>query len=350
MRSEHLWRRLRTAVVVATSTVLAMGAVAGCGGAAQGPQADPNKPTLTIGQNGPFWQPALEASGVLKDAPYNITWATFSSGADTANSLVSKQTDAVINIGNATSLVLAANATPEWTKDTVPLKNILLGGDADPVNHSNAVTIVSPKANITSAADLRGKKWGYIPGSNNNAMFIYSLKKAGLTEADIQPVKIDDATGIQAVISGDLDVWSGGGYTALTALSAGAKVLWTGPDVGFNGYSVLASSPQAIADPVKGPLIADLTVRLARFFQWSKTHQEDLIPVFVKANKFTEDQAKARVQYLYEVVPVSPSIVTEQQQFADTLTQAGFLRRPVDVASLYDDRYSADVVKAIEAG
>jgi sulfonate transport system substrate-binding protein len=348
MKHEHMWRRLRTAAVIVAASVLTLGTVAACGSSSQGPKADPSKPTLTIGQNGPFWQPALETSGVLKDAPYNITWATFGSGADTANSVVSKQTDAVINLGNATSLVLAANATPEWTAATVPLKNILLGADADPVNHSNAVTIVSPKANITSAADLRGKKWGYIPGSNNNAMFIYSLKKAGLTEADIQPVKIDDATGIQAVISGDIDVWSGGGYTALTALSAGAKVLWTGQDVGFNGYSVLASSPQVIADSVKGPLIADFTVRLARFFEWSKTHQSELVPVYVKANKFTEEQAKQRVQYVYDVVPVTPAIITEQQQFADTLTGVGFLRRHTDVAQLYDDRYSADVTKAIK--
>jgi ABC-type nitrate/sulfonate/bicarbonate transport system substrate-binding protein len=171
-----------------------------------------------------------------------------------------------------------------------------------------------------------------------------------LTEADIQPVKIDDATGIQAVISGDIDVRSGGGYTALTALSAGAKVLWTGKDVGFNGYSVLAFSPQVIADPVKGPLIADLTARLAKFFEWSKTHQDELVPVYVKANRFTEDQAKQRVQYVYEVVPVSPEIVTQQQQFADTLTAVGFLRRHVDAAQLYDDRYSSDVSKAVKVG
>jgi sulfonate transport system substrate-binding protein len=350
MTHERLWRRVRIGAVAVVASVLTASTLAACGGTPAGPQADPNKPTIVVGQNGPFWQPALEASGVLKDAPYNITWATFSSGADTANSLVSKQTDAVINLGNATSLVLAANATPEWTASTVPLKNILLGADADPVNHSNAVTIVSPKANITSASDLRGKKWGYIPGSNNNAMFIYSLKKAGLTEADIQPVKIDDATGIQAVISGDIDVWSGGGYTALTALSAGAKVLWTGQDVGFNGYSVLAASPQAIADPAKGPLIADLTVRLARFFAWSKVHQTELVPVYVKANKFTEEQAKQRVQYVYDVVPVSSAIVSEQQQFADTLTGVGFLRRHVDAGQLYDDAYSADVAKAVKAG
>lgn len=336
----------KTAVVAAV-TALTLGAVVACGSSGEESTADAGKPTLIIGQNGPFWQPALETSGVLADAPFNIEWATFSSGADTASSLVSNQTDAVINIGNATSLVQAANATPEWTADTVPLKNILLGTDADPVDHSNAVTIVSPQSGITSAEDLRGKKWGYIPGSNNNAMFIYSLKKAGLTEADIQPVQIDDATGIQAIISGDLDVWSGGGYTALSALSAGAKILWTGQDVDFTGYSVLASSPRVINDDAKSPLVADLAVRLAKFFEWSKTHKEELIPVYVKANKFTEEQAAQRVQYVYDVVPVSPELVAEQQAFADTLTEAGFLRRPVDVAQLYDDRYSADVIKAL---
>jgi sulfonate transport system substrate-binding protein len=339
----HRTRRTFIALAIAA---LGIGGVAACSSPGSS-TADNGKPTLVIGQNGPFWQPALEKSGLLKDAPYNITWATFGSGADTAASLVSKQTDAVINLGNTTSLVQSANATPEWTDSTVPLKNILLASDADPVNHNGAVTIVSPKAKITSAADLRGKKWGYIAGSNNNAMFIYSLKKAGLTEKDITPVKIDDATGIQAVISGDLDVWSGGGYTSLTALSQGAKVLWTGQDVGFNGYSVLAASPTALDDATKGPLVKDLTVRLAKYFQWAKAHPTDLIPVYVKANKFTEDQAKTRAEYVYDVTTVTPALVEEQQKFADTLTDVGFLRRRVDVPQLYDDRFSTDVTKAI---
>lgn len=318
---------------------------AACAGRAD--STDSTKPALSIAQNSSFWRPALEASGVLDDLPYKIEWSTFSTGADTANTLITKRAEVALDIGNITSLVQAANADTPWTADSAPYKNVLLGTDHDSISHSNAVTIVSADSGITSGAQLRGKKWGYVKGSNSEAQFIYSIRKAGLISADVENVIIPNTAGAQAVANGDIDVWSSGGREAVAAIQAGAKLLWNGPDVGFTGLSVLAARSDILKNPEKSDLIGDFAERVARYHIWSQTNQDKLVPIYASASKYTEQQAKDRAQFCYNPLPVSPEVISREQDTADVLSAAGFLRSPLDVNALYDDRFSERVKSVV---
>jgi sulfonate transport system substrate-binding protein len=243
-------------------------------------------------------------------------------------------------MGALTPLLQSANADPAWTTETVPYRTVLLDKTTDPVEKPSAVTIVSAHSGIAGPADMKGKKWGYNPGSNDYAMFLFSLRKAGLSAKDVDAITINNTDGVQAIIAGDLDLWSGAGFNAIPALQRGAKVLWRGPDVGFESRIAHAARSDVLADPVRSAAAGAFIVGLAKFYLYQQAHPDEFIQVAVDVNKYTYDQAKLRSTYLSAPVPITPDVLKEQKQLADVLFDSGTLKRRIDVDLVYDDRYT----------
>ena len=78
------------------------------------------------------------------------------------------------------------------------------------IGNSDAV-LVSKKAGIETAADLKGKKVGYASGTSSEMILRYCLTDAGLAWEDIEAYEMDASALANAMISGTIDAcacWS----------------------------------------------------------------------------------------------------------------------------------------------
>src|SRR4029077_10414356 len=69
--------------------------------------------------------------------------------------------------------------------------------------------VTTRDSQITSVADLKGKRVAVTRGTDPHIFLVRALLGAGLSEKDITPVLLQHADGKTALIRGDVDAWAG---------------------------------------------------------------------------------------------------------------------------------------------
>jgi len=269
----------------------------------------------------------------LSNTPYTVEYYQFNSG----QLEVEAMNAGAIDVGGWSEIPLAFAAAAQ-----APIRAVaVLRGDVN-----DQVVLVPKDSAISSIADLKGKRVGYVRATTSHYYLLRMLWAAGLQFSDIQAINLSPTDGAAAFRAGDLDAWAIYGYAINFALADGsARVLRTARGI-LSGNYFVGASPAAIADPKLRPAIADYLVRLAKGYQWTETHKEQWcealstvihVPLpFVQAQFFHESQPEA-------VVPITDAAIASAQQVADTFVKAGLIPAQVDVAP-YFDRSFADVI------
>jgi sulfonate transport system substrate-binding protein len=298
--------------------------------------------TLTLGQQGSSLQAEVEASGVLKGAPYKVNWATFSGPTGVIAAFDAKGIDLGV-LGDTSLILKQANSATPWTAATVPYKNVAVYGSIVADKYPVFVTLASKSSGITSASQLRGKKWAYVPGGNTNLMYLLSLKAAGLAPTDIKPVILQDFTSLgTALANNQIDAASLPRANALGALAAGAQVIYTGAEVGVPGINTWAAPVAVLADPRKAAAIGDLLTRFVAFYAWYSKSPDAVAAALVKSVKQTPTVAAYNaVAGQSRFFPINDSLFTIEQPVAAALAAGGLTKSSVDVTLEYDNRYNA---------
>ena len=108
-------------------------------------------------------------------------------------------------------------------------------------------------AGISSVADLRGKRIGYMPGSTQDILLRLTLRDAGLDAAeDVELLKVQFADMPAALARGDIDAFSGAETGPSDALVKGGTVLVTRPyetDLGKINIVLATSRALISSDP-----------------------------------------------------------------------------------------------------
>jgi sulfonate transport system substrate-binding protein len=343
--------RSRAGAVLLVAAFTAVAAFAGTSPAsAAKDEPDLSSVTLTIGQQGNTTAPFIDASGVLKGAPYTVNFATFAGPAPLLAALDAKAIDGG-GLGDFALNVAQANAATPWTKANTPFQNVVVTGPIDPVNHPLLVTLAGANSGIKSLKQLRGKKWSYTPGSNTNLVWLETLKKAGLTPTDISPVQLDFAVGATALANGDVDAWTGPISYAQPALAAGAKVLATATSVGVPAFNTLVARTDALKDPAKAAAFKDFAARYIAYQAWIVNHQSAAAQVYVDTLKQTPDQAKVSALYARQrVLTIDPSIFTIENGIVQDLIKAGLVKNKINVALQYNPVFNDVVAAAAKKG
>jgi sulfonate transport system substrate-binding protein len=332
---KRLTATLIAAVVAATT-------VAGCSS-----DADDGKGKLVIAYQDNGIPALIDASGVLDGAPYKVDWAILSGPAANLSALYGKTID-VGHMGDTSLTIEQANASADWTPQSVPLK-IVAGwrNNFDP-RYTPLVTAVRVSAGISTPADLRGHSWGYNFGGYNHGQYLVSLAKAGLSESDIKPVKFNDGnTSAAAFNSGQVDVYSGGQAAILQSITSGdAKILLTDRDTRIPALNVWTARTDVLADPAKNAALSDFFGRLAGFWDWYDQNPDKVKQTLKSTLKLTDE----RTEFEYQIRnggfrKLDGQLIAEEQAVADQLQRSGVLKKPVNVAIEYDPRYN-EVQKA----
>lgn len=338
----HTRTLLKRTLAAAAALVTGAAVLTGCSSG-----SDDGRTKLVIAYQDNGIPSLIKQSGVLDGTPYDVEWAILAGPAANLSALYGKTID-VGHMGDTSLTIEQANAPTEWTEQTVPLK-IIAGwrNNFDP-RYPPLVTAVRTSANIDSPADLRGHSWGYNFGGYNHGQYLASLAIAGLSESDVEPVKFNDGNASAAAFnSGQVDVFSGSHGAILESLSRGdAKILLTDRDTEIPALNVWTARTDVLADPAKDEALQDFFGRLSGFWDWYKANPDEVTQTLKSTLKLTDERAAFEYQVRGEGFrKLDSELVAEEQGVADTLFDAGVVKKHVDVAIEYDPRYN-DAQKA----
>lgn len=307
--------------------------------------------TLVIGQNGQELQPGWEASGLWKDAPYNIEFATFPNAVENATALAGGNVD-VSYFAQFTAIQAQAAANPDWTKENTPYKSIVVAATADTENHERFVTVASKASGIAelTADAVRGKRWASSPGATNFLLYLQTLKHLGLTPKDVVPVTLNNEAGALAVLHGEVDLVSGPIDFYDQALADGGKVIAKSGDVGPGSPGGLLANTVSLGDPAKDAAIRDLVARYVAYQDWYNTHPKEAQEALVKVRKLTPESAKFIWAYTrVRPQPITEARIDEARSIAAVVHDFGAIGKAVDASFAYDDRYTDTIEEALKA-
>ncbi|MET0271694.1 MAG: ABC transporter substrate-binding protein [Phenylobacterium sp.] len=304
-------------------------ALAACG---PKPAAAPGDVTLRVATFKGGARDLLRAAG-LDDAPYRIAWSEFGAG-----NLITEAIDArAVDIGSMSEIppIFVAGRPTQ-----VRLVAVLRGD----VNAQ--VTLVPKGSTVRSAAELKGKRVGYVRATTAQYFLARLLGEHGLTFADIEPVALSPQDGLSAFGQGSLDAWVIYGVQgALARARLGARVLATGLGR-LSGNYVQAAAADALDAPAKRAAIADHLQRLKRGYAWANANPDPWAeiqgaatgaPVEIYRQIHRERSAPSILG------PVDEAAIASQQAVADGFAALGAIPAKVDVRPLWNPVFNREL-------
>ncbi|KAF0812648.1 putative aliphatic sulfonates-binding protein [Andreprevotia sp. IGB-42] len=263
----------------------------------------------------------------LPAPPYRTSYAEFAGG----NLIVEAISAGAIDVGGMSEI------PPVFAADNgTPLRVIaVLRGDVN-----NQVTLVPGGSTIRDAADLKGKRVGYVRSTTSHYFLLRLLREKGLSFADITPVALSPQDGLAAFQSGQLDAWVIYGLVVQFALAGGARVLKTAQGY-LSGNYLVAAHKDALNDPLRRAAIGIHLKREQQVYQWITANPEKWaarsaqitgVPKAIFLDEFRQRSTAPRL------VKVDDAAIRSQQGVADLFADAGVIPKRVNVAPLWDKR------------
>jgi sulfonate transport system substrate-binding protein len=285
--------------------------------------------TLHVGdQAGSGSEALLTAAGLISKLPFKVSWSDFTSGPPMLQAMGAGAID-IGGVGDAPPVFAAAGGE----------KVAIVG--ALQANPLGSALLVPKGSAIHSVAELRGKKIAVAEGSSADYHLLAVLKKAGLTVKDVTVVNLQPAQAEAAFASGAVDAWDvWSPYIEQAEAQHGARVLVNGTSIGTT-YSFEVASRDALADPAKAAAIRAYLRLLDQAHAWAATHQSSWASVWAKATGLPDsvmtDAAKDSVA---TAVPITPAVVSSEQQIANAFSSAGLIPAHVDFAKFSDTSFN----------
>ena len=211
--------------------LLAIGAalallVAGCGDGSDAPAAAGEKATVRLGFSAwPGWFPwqVAQEKGLFAKNNVTVDLKYFESYTDSLTALSTGNLDA-----NSQTLNDTLSSVSGGAKQTVVLVN----------DNSTGNDQIIARPGITTVADLKGKKVAAEQGTVDHYLLLLALRKAGLTEKDVQFTPLLTDAAAAAFVAGKVD-------------AVGVFAPFTTTALGLKGSKAIATSkdfPGAIPD------------------------------------------------------------------------------------------------------
>ncbi|WP_374322790.1 aliphatic sulfonate ABC transporter substrate-binding protein [Aquipseudomonas alcaligenes] len=268
----------------------------------------------------------LKSQGTLEqalaDQDIRVSWHEFASGQPLLEAL---------NVGNIDLSADVADTVPVFAQAAGAQLAYFARETPSPAAQAILVRDGSPLRNL---ADLKGKKVAVTKAAGAHYLLIAALAKAGLKFSDIQPAYLTPADGRAAFENGKVDAW----VIWEPFLSAAQRQLPTRTLEGSQGLAsyqryYLTSSRFAAEHP---EVLQTVYSELARAGDWLRANPAEaariLGPLWGNLDPAIVEQANGRRSY--QVRPVEPDGLGEQQKIADAFFAEGLLPRAVDTRAV----------------
>jgi sulfonate transport system substrate-binding protein len=307
--------------------------------------AEGAKPVLLVGFQDQTLPETVAASKVLEGAPYEVQWVTLTGPAAQLAALYSKAID-VGHMGDTSLIIEQGKAKEDWTAASVPLQ-IVAGWRTADKKYPPIVTVARAGTGVETLADARGHSWAHNFGGYNYLQYVLSVVKAGLTEKDIEPVRLqDNTTSAAAFNAGRVDLYSGSTLSVVDAIEAGkAKILVNSDELDIPALNVFTARGDVLRDPAKKAEIADFLSRLRAYWAWYPDHRPDIEAIFVEKLKQTPQRAKYVTAFQQSsFVALDEALVEREQRIAEVLLKSGVIARKIDVGVEFNRDFNASAV------
>lgn len=262
----------------------------------------------------------------LKAEGIRVTWHEFPSGLPLLEAL---------NLGNIDISADVADTVPVFTQAAGAKLTYFARETPSPTAQA---ILVPADSTLKTLADLKGKRVAVTKAAGSHYLLIQALAQAGLTFKDISPAYLIPADGRAAFENRKVDAWvTWGPYVASAQRQQNARILADGSKLATYQRYYLAGSDYAKAHP---EVLQQVYLALREAGTWTKSHPAQaariLGPLWGNLDSATVQQANARRSY--DVQPVKPENLGEQQRIADAFYREGLLPKKVDAraVSLYE--------------
>jgi sulfonate transport system substrate-binding protein len=198
---------------------------------------------------------------------------------------------------------------------------------------SGAAILLPPNSPIRSLQDLKGKKIGFAKASSAHNLTIAAIEKAGLGYGDFTPVYLPPADARAAFEKGSLDAWTiWDPYFAIAEKQPGVRILALSKGIVAQNSFFLANRDFTQKNPA---IVATINDELAKVAKWAETHRGDVAGVLAQATGLDiESWTRAVDRTDFNVGPVTPAVVEEQQRVADRFHRLGLIPNPIQVKDI----------------
>jgi sulfonate transport system substrate-binding protein len=273
----------------------------------------------------------MEASGVLKDAPYKIEWKEFAAASPLLEALGAGAIDTGL-VGDAPfTFAAAAN---------VPVKAI----GAIRQSQEGLAILVPRDSKIHSFEDLKGKKIATGRGSIGHQLILAAMESKGWSPNDLQIVFLAPSDAKVAYTQGSVDAWSTWEpYVSQEEVLFQSRRLLTAEGLA-SGMSFQVASLDAIRD--KRPELEDFLRRLSVARAWSLANVGAYAETWAKLMSIPPavplnwlSRAKIRV------APIDDGVVADEQKTVDLYFRAGLIKQNLNAADIVDRSFSEAIGK-----
>ena len=294
--------------------------------------------TLRVGDQLDYLKTVLSLAGEDRDFDYTVEYSAFIGGPPMLQAFQAGSLDT--GFVGSTPLIFAQaggqqiTAVAQWASKRSAYELVASG---------------SAKTDITSWADLKGRKVAFQQGTAGEAALLQALDTVGLELSDITPVNLPQTQIAAAIQGGSAD--AGLSIEPLTSLllqSAPDAVVVDQADELTDRSSFVIATQETLADAGKTAALADYIARLVRSFAYLADHPDAIAEsVYAKQYGLPIERAKeivAAAGGAPEFQQLPGAIVKPQQQLADLFHAAGEIPAELDVSSEFDGRFN-DVIK-----
>ena len=285
------------------------------------------RPLLRAGDQKGGLQSLLEASGELKNLPYDIKWTEFPAAAPLAEALNADAVD-FGPIGDAPLLFTLASGS-----------RVKVFG----VNRSDAygtAILVAANSTLKDASSLKGKSVATNRGSIGHFVTLKALASVGLKAEDINLRFLSPPDAKLALTQGAIDAWATWEpYTALAESGGHARVLVNGRGL-WSGLSYLAATESALRD--KRAILKDFLQRSERAQIWATSHPAEysntlarIVGIPAEAARLQFERRQTRWQ------AIDAKVIADQQRTADFYLEAGLIKQRLGVRATFDAGFIA---------
>ncbi|GAA4947648.1 ABC transporter substrate-binding protein [Actinoplanes utahensis] len=307
------------------------------------PDQVPSGATLRLGD--PQIQAIVGVSGLdkeLADAGITVEWANISGGPQSIQAFRADKLDCSA-VADIPSLFAA------WTGTST--KIVFQSVTVDPLDHPIYKLGVAPGVNVTSLADLRGKRIAYSAGQAQGALVLRVLQKAGLSQKDVQLVELTStgdsyvtALGAKAV---DVAPISAQYQKLFEAKYPGARTIGTGVR---DDASTLYCLTSAVEDEKKAAALKVYVAVRTKAWLWANKHPAEYAKAYFQDTQgLSEADAKAVVEIQGDKgIPATWDNAVKRLQATADLLSTEQKHDKLDVTTLIDRRF--EKVQADAAG
>ena len=300
--------------------------------------------TLRVGDNNNLKRPLLEASGELETLPFSIDWSDFP-GAPGLFEAVNADAIDIGHIGDSPIINAAAAG--------IPVTAVLASAGSTDDDHLAAL-IVRNESDVTSVAELAGRKVAFPRGTNQHYFVARALADVGLSLDDIDAVDLPPADAVAAFLNGDIDAFSTAGVgLANLVLNENPRILVTGATIASDGqplargYQFVVVHNDVLDDPVLAAAAGEYVAALARAQEWGAAQLDEWTQLWADLSGLDPEVTALTESFFFpKAIAIDDALVEDLQHRADLFADFGVLPSTPDLSPYFDARFNDLILSA----